>query len=59
MPGIGANKEFSDEDIAQVLTFIRASWNNKAGRINAADIGPIRKKYNGRQKAFTMEELER
>ncbi|HTI93997.1 MAG TPA: c-type cytochrome [Puia sp.] len=59
MPGIGANKDFSDEDIAQVLSFIRASWNNKAGSINAADIGPIRKKYNGRQKAFTMEELQR
>jgi mono/diheme cytochrome c family protein len=59
MPGIGSNKDFSDEDIAEVLSFIRASWNNKAGRINTADIGPIRKKYNQRQKAFTMEELER
>ena len=58
MPGIGANKDFTDEDIAEVLSFIRASWNNKAGKINAADIGPIRKKYNQRQKAFTMEELE-
>ena len=59
MPGIGSNKDFSDEDIAEILSFIRASWNNKAGQINATDIGPIRKKYNGRQKAFTMEELER
>ena len=58
MPGIGANKDYSDEDIAQILSFIRASWNNKAGKINAADIEPIRKKYNGRQKAFTMEELD-
>jgi mono/diheme cytochrome c family protein len=58
MPGIGANKDYSDEDIAQVLSFIRASWKNKAGRINAADVGDTRKKYNGRQKAFTMEELD-
>jgi mono/diheme cytochrome c family protein len=58
MPGIGSNKDFSDEDIAEVLSFIRASWNNKAGKINAGDIGPIRKKYNQRQKAFTMEELD-
>jgi mono/diheme cytochrome c family protein len=59
MPGIGANKEFTDEDIAQTLSFIRNSWNNKAGKITAADIGTVRKKFNGRPKPFTMEELER
>ncbi|HEY4289568.1 MAG TPA: c-type cytochrome [Puia sp.] len=58
MPGIGSNKDFSDEDISQVLSFIRSSWNNKAGGINAADIGPIREKYKDRQKPFTMEELD-
>jgi len=57
MPGIGANKEFSDEDIAQVLSFIRNAWNNKAAKINAADIGNIRRLYKDRQKTFTMDEL--
>ena len=57
MPGIGSNKEFTDEDIAQTLNFIRLAWNNAAGKINAADIGNVRKKYKDRQRPFTMDEL--
>ncbi len=58
MPGIGTNKEFTDEDIAQVLSLIRNAWNNKAGKIIPEDIGEMRGKYKDRQKTFTMEELE-
>jgi mono/diheme cytochrome c family protein len=58
MPGIGANKEFTEDDIAQVLSFIRNSWNNKAEKINAGDISNTRKKFKDRQKTFTMEELD-
>ncbi|HWB28193.1 MAG TPA: c-type cytochrome [Chitinophagaceae bacterium] len=57
MPGIGANKDYSDEDIAQILSFIRNAWNNKADKIKAADIANIRAKYGNRQKAFNMDEL--
>src|SRR5205085_12395500 len=55
MPSIGQNKEFSDEDIAQVLSFIRSSWSNKAGKIMAADITGTRNKFKDRQKTFTMD----
>jgi len=58
MPGIGSNDEYNDEDIAQVLNYIRNSWNNKGTAITAKDISDTRKKYAGRQKTFTMEELE-
>lgn len=58
MPGIGANKEFTDEDIAQVLSFIRHAWGNKAAAITAADIARTRAQYKDRQKTFTMQELE-
>lgn len=60
MPGIGSNDEYNDEDIAQVLNYIRNSWNNKVSgsAITAKDISDTRKKYEGRQKTFTMEELE-
>ncbi|HTI06965.1 MAG TPA: c-type cytochrome [Puia sp.] len=58
MPGIGANTAFTDEDIAQTLSFIRNAWNNKAQPINAAEIGSIRKKLKDRQKPFTTEELD-
>ncbi len=57
MPGIGGNKEYSDEDIAQVLNYIRSSWNNKAEKISEIEISNARKKYKDRQKSFTMDEL--
>lgn len=57
MPGIGANKEFTDDEIAQVLSFVRNAWNNKATKITAADIDEVRKLYKDRQKTFTMDEL--
>lgn len=57
MPSIGQNKEFSDNDIAQVLNFIRNSWANKGDKITASDVVNIRKKYKDRQNTFTMEEL--
>lgn len=59
MPGIGQNKEFSDEDIAQVLSFIRSSWNNKAGKITASEVTHTRNKFKDRQKTFTSEELNK
>jgi hypothetical protein len=58
MPGIFENKEFSDSDIAQLLSLIRNSWNNKAEKITEDDIKTIRAKQKGRQNSFTAEELE-
>jgi len=59
MPGIGQNKEFSDSDIAQVLSFIRNSWSNKAEKISAADVSKTRNNFKDRQKPFIMEELNK
>ncbi|MEO6135306.1 MAG: cytochrome c, partial [Ginsengibacter sp.] len=59
MPGIESNEDFKDEDIAQVLSFIRNSWGNKAEKISADDITNIRKKYKNRQTPFTIKELEK
>lgn len=58
MPGIGANKEFTEEDIAEVLNFIRNVWNNKAPAINPVDISNTRIRFKDRQKPFTTEELD-
>lgn len=58
MPGIGHNDELNDEDIAQLLSFIRQSWQNDAAKIDKKDVLSIRDKYKGRQKTFTMEELD-
>lgn len=59
MPGIGNNHELTDEDIAQLLSFIRNAWSNKADAVKPTDVEKVRRKYEGRQKAFTMEELQK
>lgn len=58
MPGIAHSKEISDEDIAQVLSFIRASWQNEAVKITSSEVARLRKQYLHRERAFTVEELE-
>jgi mono/diheme cytochrome c family protein/glucose/arabinose dehydrogenase len=57
MPGIGSNEEVSNEELAQLLSFIRASWSNSAGEVNAGDIARVRKKHEGRKDAFTVDDL--
>lgn len=57
MPGIAANTQFSDQDIAELLNYIRNSWNNKGEKVDIKDVTSIRNKFKGRQKPFTMVEL--
>lgn len=57
MPGIGASDEFSDVDIAQLLSYLRGAWKNNAGKVMPADVQQVRKQYSGRQKPFTAAEL--
>ena len=59
MPGIGNSKEISDEDVAEVMSFIRNAWNNRASEASVTDIKKVRRKYGSRRKAFTMEELKK
>ena len=58
MPGIGNNESLSDEQIAQLLSFIRQSWSNKADEVSKEIITRMRSRYAGREKAFTIEELK-
>ncbi|WP_411273498.1 c-type cytochrome [Daejeonella sp.] len=57
MPGIASNTDFSDNDIAQLLNYIRNSWSNRGEIIVPKDVIEIRNKFKGRQIPFTMEEL--
>ncbi|HVG17018.1 MAG TPA: c-type cytochrome [Chitinophagaceae bacterium] len=57
MPGIGYSKDISDEDVAQLLSYIRNSWNNKASKVDVAEITKTRKLNQNRAKAFTVKEL--
>jgi mono/diheme cytochrome c family protein len=58
MPGLEQNPEFNNEDIADVVNFVRNSWNNKGERINADDINKVRIKYKGRLNVLTTAELK-
>lgn len=59
MPGIGGNPDFTDPDIAQLLSLIRGSWNNRADPVSAEDVARVREKWQGRTGSFTTEELRR
>jgi mono/diheme cytochrome c family protein len=59
MPGIGSNRDLVDEDIAQLLSFIRNAWSNTAEKVNREEVMQIRKKFSGREKPFTAEELDK
>ncbi len=59
MPGIVNTKEFSDADIAQLLSYVRKCWQNNAGKITEQEITAVRTKLKGRERPFTMEELRK
>lgn len=58
MPGIASNDEFSDQDIAQLMNFIRNAWSNKGSNVSVEDVRRVRAQHKDRQKPFTMEELK-
>ncbi|MGV3639048.1 MAG: DUF7133 domain-containing protein [Adhaeribacter sp.] len=57
MPGIAHNVDVVNEDIAQLLSYIRKSWSNQADPVSDADIVRVRQQHKGRKKAFTAPEL--
>ena len=59
MPGIGSNKDIVDEDIAQLSSFLRKSWNNDAEKVSREEVIKIRQKFNNRNTSFTVSELEK
>lgn len=59
MPGIGYNQDLSNEEVAELLSFIRKSWQNDAEKVSAEAVGKVREKLKGRQKAFTETELNK
>lgn len=58
MPAFGAGSPFnwSDERIAQVLTYIRSEWGNEAGPITTEQVTQVRT-ANQRTSSWTVEEL--
>lgn len=58
MPGLAMNPTMKDEDIADIMTYIRAEWTNKADKVTTAEVKKFRedtKERNGR--VYTSKEL--
>lgn len=57
MPGLGANSSFSDQDNADIATYIRNNWGNAAGAVSADEVMQVRKQTATRNQPFTATEL--
>jgi len=59
MPGMSTNDKLGDKEIAQIVSYVRNAWSNKASKVKDDDVKTIRQKYHGREEPFTMKELMR
>ena len=58
MPGLGMNPNITDQTIADIATYVRNEWSNKASAVNASAVKQQREANQGRSgKAWTSEEL--
>ncbi|MCP5537565.1 MAG: c-type cytochrome [Akkermansiaceae bacterium] len=57
MPGLGANAAISDQDIADVMTFVRNSWGNKAKAVDAKLVKQVRTDTKDRSEPYKATEL--
>ena len=58
MPAMANNDQLNDEDIAQIVSYIRNAWNNRGDNVTADQVKAIRHRYQDREQSFTMQELE-
>jgi len=56
MPAMGAS--LSDDDLADVLTYIRQSWGNKATAITPEQVKAVRAQVGARSQPWTAEQLK-
>ena len=49
----------SDAEIAEVLTYVRSSWSNKAGEVKAEQVANVRAKTAGHGTQFEESELSK
>ena len=47
----------TDDDVAVVLTYVRASWGNKAPAVNAEEVKKLREATTDKRGSWTPEEL--
>lgn len=58
MPAYGTGVEMSNEEVANVLTYVRSSWGNTASAVTAADVEKVRNTPREATGPVTAAELE-
>lgn len=61
MPGLGQNPAMTDQKIADIATFIRANWTNRASQIDAKFVAKVRKATSDRPSSqmYTQEDFDK
>lgn len=61
MPGLGQNPTIKDQDIADLATYIRANWNNRASQIEEKTVKEIRNATKDRSpgQMYTAEDFKK
>jgi putative membrane-bound dehydrogenase-like protein len=57
MPGMSGNKSFSDQDCADLLTYIRNSWGNQAAPVETQTCAKVRAEHQSRSMPFKAEDF--
>ncbi|MFT4648205.1 MAG: mono/diheme cytochrome c family protein, partial [Glaciecola sp.] len=57
MPGIGANRAISDQDMSDLLTFLRKSWGHDLAPVSAEQVTQTRAETKERQTPYKEAEL--
>lgn len=57
MPGLAGNDSFSDQDHANIATYIRNNWGNSAGAVSADEVREIREQSATRNQPYTASDL--
>ncbi|MEJ7559453.1 MAG: c-type cytochrome [Pedobacter sp.] len=58
MPAIAHAEDINDEDISQLLSFLRSSWQNNSDKVDVKEVSNVRTRSKNRDKAFTQQELD-
>jgi mono/diheme cytochrome c family protein len=57
-PNSARQSTFTDEELANVLTYIRGAWGNKAPPVTTEQVKAIRDELGNRSQALTVDELK-
>ncbi len=58
MPGLGANPRFKDKEIADIATYIRNEWDNKASAVAANQVEKVRASTTNQGVPYTAETIK-